>query len=114
MLATRGGAGGVGGMALKAGSGQWLGQARSRAHLSPRRRRGAALKPGQSAVRRAGIGVNGGRSMVAAAVQHGCTARAEAASKRACAAGAMMPCSALRSGSREAEQRREKGGRGRE
>jgi len=114
MLATRGGAGGVGGAALKAGRGQWLGQACGWARLSPRWRREAALKPEQSAARRAGLGVNGGRSVVAGVVQHGCTARAEAASKCACVAGAMMPCSALRSGSREAEQRREKGGRGRE
>ena len=33
------------------------------------RRRGAALKSGESAVRKAGLGVNGGRSVVAAAQQ---------------------------------------------
>jgi hypothetical protein len=35
------------------------------------RRRGAALKPGESAVRRAGLGVNGGHSVVAAASGRG-------------------------------------------
>ena len=55
------------------------------------RRRGAALKPGENAVRRAGLGVNGGRSVVAAvgAASYG---RWRAGAR---AAGAMMPCSAL-------------------
>jgi hypothetical protein len=51
--------------------------------VSRSRRRGAALKPGQSAARRSGLGVNGGRSAVAAA---GAALR-QAASMLACGRG---------------------------
>ena len=54
-----------------------------RERVSWSRRHGAALKPGQSAARRSGLGVNGGRSAVAAA---GAALRQEA-SRRACGRG---------------------------